>query len=54
MNLIIHKHFGNIDEVQIEMGRNANNGDKTIAYISGDNDIINILKELIKTEYKTS
>lgn len=54
MNLIIHKHFGNIDEAQIEMDHNANNGDKTIVYISGDNDIVNILKELIKTEYKAS
>lgn len=54
MNLIIHKHFKSIDEVQIEMDHNANNGDKTIVYISGNKDIVNILKELIKTEYKTS
>lgn len=54
MNLIIHKHYKNIHEMQEDMNNNANNGDTTIAYITGDNDILSVLKELIKTECKAS
>lgn len=52
MNLIIYKHYSNINELQKEINNNANNGDITVAYLSGDSDIFSVLKELIKTEYK--
>lgn len=54
MDLIIHKHYNNKEELQKEMNDNANNGDRTIAYLSGDQDILDVIKELIKTDYKAS
>ncbi len=54
MNLIIYKHYNNTDEMQTDINEHANNGDRTVAYITGDNDILSVLKELIKTEYKAS
>lgn len=54
MDLIIHKHYNDKDELQKEMDDNANNGDRTIAYLSGGQDILDVIKELIKTEYKTA
>lgn len=54
MNLIIHKHYNNKEELQKEMDDNADIGDRTIAYLSGSHDILDVIKELIKTEYKTA
>lgn len=54
MNLVIYKHYSNTEELQKEMNENASNGDRTIAYMSGSKDILDVLKELIKTEYKVS
>ena len=54
MNLVIYKHYSNAEELQKEMDENASNGDRTIAYLSGGRDILDFIKELIKTEYKTA
>ena len=54
MNLIIYKYYKHTNEWQTEMSNNANDGDRTIAYISGNSDIMSVLKELIKTEYKVA
>ena len=54
MNLIIHKYYNNANEMQADINENANNEDRTIAYLSGKEDIMKVLKELIKTEYKVS
>ena len=54
MNLIIYKYYEDINKMQEEIDSNASNGDETIAYVSGNNDIMVVLKELIKTEYKAS
>ena len=40
--------------MQMDIDDNANNGDQTVAYLTGSHDIFDILKELIKTEYKVS
>lgn len=54
MDLIIHKHYKDKEELKKEMDNNADNGDRTIAYLSGSQDILDVIKELIKTEYKTA
>ena len=54
MNLIIHKCYKDKDSAQKDMDKAAINNDVTIAYISGKKDIMEVLKELIKIEYKVS
>lgn len=51
MNLIIHKHYQNKEQANEDIDINYANEDKTIAYISGSEDIMKVLKELIKTQY---
>lgn len=54
MNLIIHKCYKNKNQAQKDIDNAATNNNTTIAYIDGKEDIIKVLKELIKTEYKAS
>ena len=54
MNLIIYKHYNNNftkDQIKEEIDNDFSNGDQTVAYISGSEDIMEVLKELIKTAY---
>lgn len=50
MNLIIYKHYDkdvSKSQIQSDMG----NDDYTISFVSGKEDIMQVLKELIKTKY---
>lgn len=54
MNLIIYKHYDKDDNVSDDINSNAANGDHTIGYVSGNEDIMDVLKALIKTKYTVS
>ena len=49
MNLIIYKNYSNKETAREEMDVNADNNDQTIAYVSGKEDMMSVLKGLIKT-----
>lgn len=51
MDLVIYKHYSNKEQLEQEMQSNAKNRNQTIAYMSGSEDIMTVLKELIKTAY---
>lgn len=52
MNLILYKHYNKNTSnslIQSDMGNDEN--DHIIGFVSGDKDIMEVLKELIKTKY---
>ena len=49
LNLIIYKNYSNKETAREEMDVNADNNDQTIAYVSGKEDMMSVLKGLIKT-----
>lgn len=50
MNLVVYRHY-NKDSSKGLIQSDMDNGDYNISYVSGKEDIITILKELIKTKY---
>lgn len=51
LNLIIYKNYSNKETAREEIDINADNNDQTIAYVSGKEDMMSVLKGLIKTVY---
>ena len=52
MSLIIYKHYKNKEQAEQELQSNTIDGNQTIVYVSGKDDIMMVLKELIKSEWQ--